>query len=673
MKKKKLSPYLKVALASTIAVTSAAAIIYNTPEIVKTVAVESNESDKFILDVEKIDGDTVKVSLDNIEDIPKALQFSIKLDGVILKEENETPLIKDLVNKDNSENIITNYTYNKQDNIIDVLITSTKDLPKEGNKVDIFELDIQKDAQNDTKKYSITATSGSTYKYVSTTNKEYVRSVEIANNNLSINTSPTLKKKDNINYIEINANDTLPLTKEKLSEYIELYDADGDNITLEVRDRDNKVITEFVNDKEGIYDLYIIAKDGYDSSDTLNLQVKVNAKQENPIIKKNGEELKDIVIKSGEFDTIEELIKHLKSDVKAVDINGKEIDFNVEIDENISLNPEKTEVYLVTYKAADSENRETTKQIALTIRVNTAPVINGVKDHTLTVGDKFNPIEGVTVEDDYDEDIELKIYYNEDIELKIGEDLDTSKALECTLTYISEDSDGAITRAISNITINPKDKDDQENGNGDDQSKPGDGSGQGGNDDIIKPGDNTTIVVPDFIENIIDDEILSKVSGEATIENPLILDVKDVSVDEFNKFINKLKNLKPTLIRKYTEANYTVYKMKLENTQNIIQKIFRVAKLSEDGIVELRVVNTLENEEKFKDILDELLNTSLDTDKNESENQTDSSEDVIIEGEDTDSNNKQDGKLPITGQESVLGVIGILAVAIGGAIYKKKK
>ena len=260
MKKKKLNSYLKVALASTIAVTSAATIVYNMPETVKTVAVESNESEKFILDVEKVDGDTIKVALDNIEDIPKALQFSIKLDGVVLKEENGSPLIKDLVNKDNSDNIITDYTYDKVNNTVDVLITSTKDLAKEGNKVDIFELDIEKASDNTGKKYTVTATNGAVYKYVSTTNKEYVRNVEIANNNLSINTAPTIKKKDNINYIEINVDETLSLTKEKLSEYIEMYDADGDNITLEVKDRDDKVITEFKNSTEGIYGLYIVAK-----------------------------------------------------------------------------------------------------------------------------------------------------------------------------------------------------------------------------------------------------------------------------------------------------------------------------------------------------------------------------------------------------------------------------
>lgn len=195
MKKKKLKSSLKIALASTIAVTSAAAIVYATPEIIKTVAAESSEN-KFVLDVEKIDGDTIKVSLDNIEDIPRAIQFSINLNGVVIKEENGSPIIKDLINKDKSNSIITDYTYNKEANTVDVLVTSIDDLPKIGNKVEIFELDIEKASDNNDKTYSVTATDGSVYKYVSTTNKEYVsKDIELANKALSINTAPTIKKK----------------------------------------------------------------------------------------------------------------------------------------------------------------------------------------------------------------------------------------------------------------------------------------------------------------------------------------------------------------------------------------------------------------------------------------------------------------------------------------------
>ena len=53
------------------------------------------------LDVEKLTSNTVKVSLDNIQDIAKSMQFSIKLDGNVKIKSNEdgTYKIADLLTK----------------------------------------------------------------------------------------------------------------------------------------------------------------------------------------------------------------------------------------------------------------------------------------------------------------------------------------------------------------------------------------------------------------------------------------------------------------------------------------------------------------------------------------------------------------------------------------------
>ena len=54
----------------------------------------------------------------------------------------------------------------------------------------------------------------------------------------------------------------------------------------------------------------------------------------------------------------------------------------------------------------------------------------------------------------------------------------------------------------------------------------------------------------------------------------------------------------------------------------------------------------------------------------------DSSEEVVIPGENNSENQSQENNsinLPITGQESILGYLAVAAVAIGGIIYKKKK
>ncbi|MGL5753496.1 MAG: hypothetical protein ACRCXT_23325, partial [Paraclostridium sp.] len=76
-----LKPSVKSAIVSTLVVSSTALGIYAVDK-----AKENKVEDignKIKLDIEKVDSDTVKVSLDNIADIPKALQFSIKLDGPV--------------------------------------------------------------------------------------------------------------------------------------------------------------------------------------------------------------------------------------------------------------------------------------------------------------------------------------------------------------------------------------------------------------------------------------------------------------------------------------------------------------------------------------------------------------------------------------------------------------
>ena len=254
MKNNKLKPTVKTALVYTLAATSTAAIAYATPKIIENKS--KNTENKFVLDVKKVDSDTVKVSLDNIEDIPKALQFSLKLDGIVLKEQDGKPVIKDLINPAKSDKIITDYTYNKENNTIDVLITAQDSIPKTGNEIDVFELDIQASNDNSSRKYKIKNEEKSEYKYVSNTNKEYVRSVSVKNEELTLNTNPTVKMKEDKSYIEITEGETIQLTEEVLKEKgLEIEDADKDKITLEVKDASDKKITSFKGTEEGIYDL----------------------------------------------------------------------------------------------------------------------------------------------------------------------------------------------------------------------------------------------------------------------------------------------------------------------------------------------------------------------------------------------------------------------------------
>ena len=438
MKNNKLKPTVKTALVYTLAATSTAAIAYATPKIIENKS--KNTENKFVLDVKKVDSDTVKVSLDNIEDIPKALQFSLKLDGIVLKEQDGKPVIKDLINPAKSDKIITDYTYNKENNTIDVLITAQDSIPKTGNEIDVFELDIQASNDNSSRKYKIKNEEKSEYKYVSNTNKEYVRSVSVKNEELTLNTNPTVKMKEDKSYIEITEGETIQLTEEVLKEKgLEIEDADKDKITLEVKDASDKKITSFKGTEEGIYDLYITAKDDFGGeSKTLNVQLKVNASTVGPAITKNGKDLEDVTINAGQA-------FNLMDSVKAVDVNGNTVNVSVSSDKELNLDTEQDTTYVITYSATDSRGRKTEKTINLTVKGNKAPVIEGVKNHTLKVGDSFDPKAGVTVTDE-----------DKNIELVVESNVNTNIPGVYKVIYKATDSGNKTTIVESSVVVNPK-------------------------------------------------------------------------------------------------------------------------------------------------------------------------------------------------------------------------
>ena len=438
MKNNKLKPTVKTALVYTLAATSTAAIAYATPKIIENKS--KNTENKFVLDVKKVDSDTVKVSLDNIEDIPKALQFSLKLDGIVLKEENGKPVIKDLINPAKSDKIITDYTYNKENNTIDVLITAQDSIPKTGNEIDVFELDIQASNDNSSRKYSIKDEEKSEYKYVSNTNKEYVRSVSVKNEELTLNTNPTVKMKEGKSYIEITEGETIQLTEEVLKEKgLEIKDDENDKITLEVKDASDKKITSFKGTEEGIYDLYITAKDDFGGeSKTLNVQLKVNASTVGPTITRDGKALEDVTINAGQA-------FNLMDSVKAVDVNGNTVNVSVSSDKELNLDTEQNTTYVITYSATDSRGRKTEKTINLTVKGNKAPVIEGVKNHTLKVGDSFDPKAGVTVTDE-----------DKNIELVVESNVNTNIPGVYKVIYKATDSGNKTTIVESSVVVNPK-------------------------------------------------------------------------------------------------------------------------------------------------------------------------------------------------------------------------
>ncbi|MGL4913424.1 MAG: glycosyl hydrolase family 18 protein [Romboutsia sp.] len=80
--------------------------------------------------------------------------------------------------------------------------------------------------------------------------------------------------------------------------------------------------------------------------------------------------------------------------------------------------------------------------------VNQAPVLNGVSNKTITVGDKFDALAGVTATDDHDGNITKKIV--------VKGEVNTALAGEYPLTYSVVDSKGLETVAKRTITVKEK-------------------------------------------------------------------------------------------------------------------------------------------------------------------------------------------------------------------------
>ena len=122
----------------------------------------------------------------------------------------------------------------------------------------------------------------------------------------------------------------------------------------------------------------------------------------------------------------------------------------------VEKNDVKTDVagkYEVTYKVTDGQGATCRKTIIVTVNpkmevLNEAPVIHAT-DKTITVGDTFDPMAGVTATDAEDGNLTAKI------EVKKN-DVDTTKAGKYEVTYKVTDTQGAsFTKSIT-VTVNPK-------------------------------------------------------------------------------------------------------------------------------------------------------------------------------------------------------------------------
>lgn len=132
--------------------------------------------------------------------------------------------------------------------------------------------------------------------------------------------------------------------------------------------------------------------------------------------------------------------------------DGVDVSDQVEIEHNV--NTAQPGTYKVTYSIRDAIGNKATK--TLTVKVNPRPVVVNtppnldVKDTTIVLGSKFDPMSIVKVSDQEDDKAGLKL------KVEVKGTVDTNKVGQYKLTYKVTDSQGASRTKTVTITVEDK-------------------------------------------------------------------------------------------------------------------------------------------------------------------------------------------------------------------------
>ena len=217
-------------------------------------------------------------------------------------------------------------------------------------------------------------------------------------------------------------------------------DAEDGNLTDKIEILNNEVDTT----KPGKYEVTYKVTDSKGASYTKTITVTVNPKMEvlNAIPTINAE---DKTLTVGDtFDP--------KADVTAEDVEDGDLTDKIEVLKN-EVDTTKAGKYEVTYKVTDRKGASRTKTITVTVNpkmepLNEAPTID-VTDKEITVGDKFDPKDGVTAKDKEDGNLTDKIEI-------LKNTVDPSKPGVYEVTYKVTDSKGASCTKTIKVTVKEK-------------------------------------------------------------------------------------------------------------------------------------------------------------------------------------------------------------------------
>ena len=272
-----------------------------------------------------------------------------------------------------------------------------------------------------------------TYKVTDSGGASHVKTIKVTVNPKMepINAAPIIKAEDKT----LTVGDTFDPKAD-----VTATDAEDGNLTDKIEILKNEVDTT----KPGKYEVTYKVTDSKGASYTKSITVTVNPKMEvlNAIPTIQAE---DKTLTVGDtFDP--------KADVTAADEEDGDITDKIEVLKN-EVDTTKPGKYEVTYKVTDSHGASRTKTITVTVNpkiepLNEAPTID-VTDKEITVGDKFDPKEGVTAKDTEDGDLTDKIEI-------LKNTVDPSKPGVYEVTYKVTDSKGASCTKTIKVTVKEK-------------------------------------------------------------------------------------------------------------------------------------------------------------------------------------------------------------------------
>lgn len=205
----------------------------------------------------------------------------------------------------------------------------------------------------------------------------------------------------------------------------------------QVKYQDQEIVTKLTDKKDEIINLYSI----WEKETT----------QQPPSVNKPP-----VIVASDKILTVGDSFDPLK-DVTANDQEDGPIVIKSEHVIKNEVNTDKPGTYKVTYRVADKEGLAAEKTITVIVNpktsemetINHVPIINAT-DKVLNVGDKFNPLDGVTAFDEEDKDIKLT-----EVNV-IANNVDTGVVGTYNVTYKVTDKNGASTVKTITVIVNPK-------------------------------------------------------------------------------------------------------------------------------------------------------------------------------------------------------------------------